>query len=50
MTESPTVGELFKAKAVTDEQVNALVDAALAYQRDARAKRVTGSGSTSRSP
>jgi hypothetical protein len=28
---SPTVGELFKAKAVTDEQVNAAVDA---YQAD----------------
>ncbi|KAB7782444.1 hypothetical protein [Methylorubrum populi] len=27
---SPTVGELFKAKAVTDEQVNAAVDAYLA--------------------
>ncbi len=28
---NPTVGELFKAKAVTDEQVNAAVDA---YQAD----------------
>jgi hypothetical protein len=27
---NPTVGELFKAKAVTDEQVNAAVDAFLA--------------------
>ena len=27
---SPTVGELFKAKAVTDEQVNAAVEAYLA--------------------
>ncbi|CAO4156498.1 hypothetical protein [Methylorubrum aminovorans] len=27
---NPTVGELFKAKAVTDEQVNAAVDAYLA--------------------
>lgn len=27
---SPTIGELFKAKAVTDEQVNAAVDAYLA--------------------
>lgn len=30
MPESPTVGELFKAKAVTDDQVNAAVDAYLA--------------------
>ncbi|MFG7486278.1 hypothetical protein [Methylorubrum rhodesianum] len=29
MAESPTVGELFKAKAVTDEQANAAVDAYL---------------------
>ncbi|CAO4149031.1 hypothetical protein [Methylorubrum aminovorans] len=38
MPEAPTVGELFKARSVTDQQVNALVDAVLAYQRDARAK------------
>ncbi|MGA4555142.1 hypothetical protein [Methylorubrum aminovorans] len=34
---SPTVGELFKAKAVTDEQVSALVDTVLAGQMDERA-------------
>ncbi|MBB2964576.1 hypothetical protein [Methylobacterium sp. R2-1] len=30
MPEAPTVGELFKAKAATGEQVNATVDACLA--------------------
>ena len=34
MPEAPTVGELFKAKAVTDDQVNALVDAILTGQMD----------------
>ncbi|MGE7153182.1 hypothetical protein ACQKJ1_05515 [Methylorubrum rhodesianum] len=35
---NPTVGELFKAKAFTDEQVAALVDAVLAGQMDERAR------------
>ncbi|AWI87086.1 hypothetical protein C0214_01190 [Methylobacterium sp. DM1] len=34
---NPTVGELFKAKAVTDEQVSVLVEAALAGEMNERA-------------
>ncbi|BAU92448.1 hypothetical protein MPPM_3843 [Methylorubrum populi] len=39
---SPSVGELFKAKAVTDEQVSALVDAVLAGKLDERAELAEG--------
>lgn len=39
---NPTVGELFKAKAVTDEQVGALVDAVLAGKLDDRAELAEG--------
>lgn len=39
---NPTVGELFKAKAVTDEQVSALVDAALSGKLDDRAELAEG--------
>ena len=35
---NPTVGDLFKAKAVTDDQGNALVDAVLAGRTDERAE------------
>lgn len=42
MPESPTVGELFKAKAVTDDEVDALVAAVLAGQRDERAELAEG--------
>ncbi|MGG3811073.1 hypothetical protein ABEV34_05405 [Methylorubrum rhodesianum] len=42
MAESPTVGELFKAKTVTDEQVTALVDAVLAGKLDDRAELAEG--------
>ena len=39
---SPTVGELFKAKAVTDEQVGALVDAVLAWKFEDRSELAEG--------
>ena len=39
---NPTVGELFKAKAVTDEQVSALVDSAMAGKLDERAELAEG--------
>ncbi|MEG9501385.1 MAG: hypothetical protein MIN69_05890 [Methylorubrum extorquens] len=39
---NPTVGELFKAKAVTDEQVSALVDAALSGKLDDRVEFAEG--------
>ncbi len=39
---TPTVGELFKAKAVTDEQMSALINAILAGKLDDRAELAEG--------
>lgn len=39
---NPTVGELFKAKTVTDERVSALVEAVLAGKLDDRAVLAEG--------
>jgi hypothetical protein len=47
---NPTVGELFKAKAVTDEQVSALVDAVLAGKLDDRPNSLRATCSTSLQP